>query len=224
MGGTDRKDSKEGPGAHAMEAVLSRAGMWFLLLVLSVAAIATAADGGFAVHMTILAIVAFAALCLTLARSDFDALGNAIVRAPADPGIYDDDPVRWGVIATVGWSIVGLLAGLVIALQLAFPWLNLEPYANFGRLRPLHTSGVVFAFGGNILLATSFYVVQRTCRTRLAFPAAARFVFWGYQLFLVLAASGYIFGITQSRGYGEPEWYVDLWLTIVWVVYFVVFV
>jgi len=207
-----------------MEAVLSRAGMWFLLLVLFVAAVATAADGGFAVHMTILAIVAFVALCLTVARSDFDSLGNAIVRAPADPSRYDDDPVRWGVIATVGWSIVGMLAGLVVALQLVFPALNLEPWLNFGRLRPLHTSGVIFAFGGNVLIASSFYVVQRTCRTRLAFPGLARFVFWGYQLFIVLAATGYLLGITQSREYAEPEWYVDLWLTIVWVAYFVVFV
>src|SRR3546814_2915179 len=76
----------------------------------------------------------------------------------------------------------------------------------------------------NALIATSFYVVQRTCRARLAFPGAARFVFWGYQLFLVLAATGYLMGVTGAREYAEPEWYVDLWLTIVWVVYLVVFV
>src|SRR3546814_10091912 len=86
-----------------------------------------------------------------------------------------------------------LAAGLFIALQLAYPVLNLGlEYTSFGRLRPLHTSGVVFAFGGNALIATSLYVVQRTCRARLAFPGAARFVFWGYQLFLVLAATGYL--------------------------------
>jgi cytochrome c oxidase cbb3-type subunit 1 len=99
--------------------------------------------------------------------------------------------VRWGVIATVFWGIAGFLAGLFIALQLTFPQLNFEPYFNFGRVRPLHTSAVIFAFGGNALIATSFYVVQRTCRARLAFPQLARFVFWGYQLFIVLAASGY---------------------------------
>ena len=121
-------------------------------------------------------------------------------------------------------TIAGLLAGVFIAAQLAFPQLNFEPYLNFGRVRPLHTSAVIFAFGGNALLATSFYVVQRTCRTQLAFPGLARFVFWGYQLFIVLAATGYLLGITQSREYAEPEWYVDLWLTIVWVAYFIVFV
>ena len=129
------------------------------------------------------------------------------------------------MIATVFWAIVGFFAGLFIALQLPFPELNLgSEYTTFGRLRPLHTSAVIFAFGGNALIATSFYVVQRTCRARLAFPGLARFVFWGYQLFIVLAASGYVLGVTQSREYAEPEWYVDLWLTVVWVAYLVVFV
>ena len=117
-----------------------------------------------------------------------------------------------------GWA-------LYIALQLAFPVLNLGlEYTTFGRLRPLHTSAVIFAFGGNALIATSFYIVQRTCRARLAFPGLARFVFWGYQLFIVLAATGYLLGITQSKEYAEPEWYVDLWLTIVWVSYAAVFI
>jgi cytochrome c oxidase cbb3-type subunit 1 len=85
------------------------------------------------------------------------------------------DPIRWGVIATVFWGLAGFLAGLYIALQLAFPALNLGlEWTTFGRLRPLHTSAVIFAFGGNALIATSFYVVQRTCRARLAFPALAR--------------------------------------------------
>ena len=83
---------------------------------------------------------------------------------------------------------------------------------------------MIFAFGGNALIATSFYVVQRTCRARLAFPALARFVFWGYQLFIVLAATGYLMGVTEAREYAEPEWYVDIWLTVVWVSYLAVFV
>ena len=83
---------------------------------------------------------------------------------------------------------------------------------------------MIFAFGGNALIASSFYVVQRTCRARLALPGLARFVFWGYQLFIVLAATGYLMGITQSKEYAEPEWYVDWWLTIVWVAYLAVFV
>jgi cytochrome c oxidase cbb3-type subunit I len=137
---------------------------------------------------------------------------------------YNDAIVRAGVIASTFWGIVGFAVGLVIALQLAFPVLNFDlPWTNFGRLRPVHTSAVIFAFGGNILIATSFFVVQRTCRARLCGEYAAWFVFWGYQLFLVLAATGYVFGITQSKEYAEPEWYVDIWLTLVWVVYLLVF-
>ncbi|MXO75221.1 cytochrome-c oxidase, cbb3-type subunit I [Altererythrobacter aerius] len=206
------------------ETALGRIGLWFAVLIVAVVAYAGAADSGFAMHAALVGVIALGLLVASAAR--FDPLGRArgFFDMPTDPSRYDDEPIRWGVIATVGWSIVGLLVGLVIALQLAWPGLNLEPYLNFGRLRPLHTSGVVFAFGGNILLATSYYVVQRTCRARLAFPALARFVFWGYQMFLVLAASGYVFGVTQSREYAEPEWYVDLWLTIVWVAYFIVFV
>jgi cytochrome c oxidase cbb3-type subunit 1 len=137
---------------------------------------------------------------------------------------YNDAIVRAGVIATVFWGLVGFLAGVFIALQLAFPLLNFDlPWFSFGRLRPVHTSAVIFAFGGNALLATSFHVVQRTCRARLAGDIAPWFVFWGYQLFIVLAASGYVLGITQSKEYAEPEWYVDLFLTVVWVVYLLVF-
>ncbi|MCK5041793.1 MAG: cbb3-type cytochrome c oxidase subunit I, partial [Sphingomonadales bacterium] len=139
--------------------------------------------------------------------------------------VYQDDVVRAASIATMFWGVVGFLVGLVIALQLAFPALNFDlPWTSFGRLRPLHTSAVIFAFGGNALLATSFYSVQRTCRTPLASAKAAWFVFWGYQIFIVLAATGYVLGITQSKEYAEPEWYVDLWLTVVWVAYFFLYI
>ncbi|WP_417519444.1 cytochrome-c oxidase, cbb3-type subunit I [Minwuia sp.] len=137
---------------------------------------------------------------------------------------YADGVIRYGVIATTFWGVVGFLVGLVIALQLAFPALNLGfEYTTFGRLRPLHTSAVIFAFGGNALICTSLYVVQRTCRVRLALGGLSWFVFWGYQLFIVLAATGYVMGVTQSKEYAEPEWYVDVWLTIVWVAYLAVF-
>ena len=145
--------------------------------------------------------------------------------AAAERERYNEDIVRLFTLATIFWGIVGFLVGTFIAFQLAYPWLNL-PYewGTFGRLRPVHTSAVIFAFGGNALLATSLYVVQRTCRTSLfGGPALAYFLFWGYQLFIVLAATGYVMGITQSKEYAEPEWYVDLWLTVVWVVYFVIF-
>jgi cytochrome c oxidase cbb3-type subunit 1 len=137
---------------------------------------------------------------------------------------YDEGVVRLFSIATVFWGVIAFLVGVVIALQLAYPVLNLFAEMNFGRLRPLHTSAAIFAFGGNALFATSLFVVQRTCRASLfGGPAVARFLFWGYQLFIVMAALGYVLGITQSREYAEPEWFVDLWLTIVWVVYLIVF-
>jgi cytochrome c oxidase cbb3-type subunit 1 len=196
-----------------------------LVLLLAVIAIATAADSGFAIHMTIAAIAAGLGLVYSLRSADISAAIGMVIPAGPDQSKYDDDPVRWGVIATVFWGMAGFLAGLYIALQLAFPVLNLGlEWTTFGRLRPLHTSAVIFAFGGNALIATSYYIVQRTCRARLAFPGLARFVFWGYQLFIVLAATGYLFGITQGKEYAEPEWYVDLWLTVVWLAYLAVFV
>ncbi len=144
----------------------------------------------------------------------------------ADPAKYADGVIRAGVIATMFWAAVGMAAGVFIAAQLSWPELLYFPEAgwlNFGRVRPLHTSGVIFAFGGNALICTSFWVVQRTCRARLWGGLTPWFVFWGYQLFIVLAAVGYLAGITQSKEYAEPEWLVDLWLTVVWVAYLLVF-
>lgn len=207
-----------------METVVKRLGIWALVLFASIAAIALTPDTGFAIHMGIVGLVAVILIIATATTYDPLARAQSIFRMPPGPSRYDDDVVRWGVIATMFWGVAGLLAGVFIALQMAFPQLNLEPYLNFGRLRPLHTSAVIFAFGGNALLATSFYVVQRTCRATLALPGVARFVFWGYQLFIVLAATGYLLGITQGKEYAEPEWYVDLWLTLVWVAYLAVFV
>ena len=207
-----------------MEAVLGRLGMYALALLAVIAAVAGAQDTGFAVHMGIIGVVLAIMMVATLGVFDPLAKAQSIFKMPTGTERYDDDVVRWGVIATMFWGLAGLLAGVFIAAQLAFPWLNFEPYLNFGRVRPLHTSAVIFAFGGNALIATSFYVVQRTCRTPLALPSLARFVFWGYQLFIVLAATGYLLGVTQSKEYAEPEWYVDLWLTIVWLAYLAVFV
>ena len=136
---------------------------------------------------------------------------------------YNDDIVRLFTIATMFWGIAGFAVGLLIALQLAWPWLNFEPYFSFGRLRPLHTSAVIFAFGGNALLGTSYFVVQRTCQTRLWGEGIAKFTFWGYQAFILIAGIGYLAGVTQGKEYAEPEWYADLWLTVVWVAYLLVF-
>ena len=199
-----------------MDTMVTRAGAWFVVALLAFAAFAQSVDPGFSVHMGIVGAVALLASAMTLRGTDFTALANGITSKPIDLSRYDDDPIRWGVIATIFWGVAGFLVGLFIALQLAFPALNFNlEYTTFGRLRPLHTSAVIFAFGGNALIATSFYIVQRTCRARLAFPSLARFVFWGYQLFIVLAATGYLMGITEAKEYAEPEWYVDLWLTVV---------
>ena len=207
-----------------MDQLLLKSGGWFALAVIAFLASLMAVDSGFAVHMGIVCAAALLIAVVTIGGADYASIARGLVKMPADQGKYDDDPIRWGVIATVFWGLAGFLAGLYIALQLAFPALNLGiEYTSFGRLRPLHTSAVIFAFGGNALIATSFYVVQRTCRARLAFPSLARLVFWGYQLFIVLAATGYLMGITEGREYAEPEWYVDIWLTIVWVAYLIVF-
>lgn len=147
-------------------------------------------------------------------------MSQSFVRAKPD---YNDRIVRLFTIASIFWAIVGFSAGVLIALQMAFPELNFEPYLNFGRLRPVHTSAVIFAFGGNVLLGTSYFVVQRTCQTRLWNDALSFFTFWGYQAFIVMAALGYILGINQTKEYAEPEWYADLWLTVVWVAYLAVF-
>jgi len=208
-----------------MDKIVMKAGVWLALTFIAFVAMVLAVDGGFAVHMAIIAMACLIALWVTISKTDYQAVGRGLLKAPAEQGLYDDDPIRWGVIATIFWGMAGLAVGLSLALQLAFPVLNLGlEYTTFGRLRPLHTSAVIFAFGGNALIATSFYIVQRTCRARLAFPRLARFVFWGYQLFIVLAATGYLLGVTQSKEYAEPEWYVDIWLTIVWVSYAVVFI
>ena len=207
-----------------MDELLFKVGGWLLLAILALFACALALDSGFSVHMAIASATALLIAWITMYKADFQVLSGFKPATMPDVTRYDDDLIRLGVIATLFWGVVGFLVGVVIATQMVVPTLNLEPWFSFGRMRPLHTSAVIFAFGGNALIATSFYVVQRTCRARLAFPALARFVFWGYQFFIVLAATGYLMGVTASREYAEPEWYVDLWLTIVWVAYFVVFV
>jgi len=138
---------------------------------------------------------------------------------------YNEAIVRKFVIATAFWGVVAFLAGDFVAWQLAFPQLNLGlEWTTFGRLRPVHTSAAIFAFGGSALIGTSFHVVQRTCRAPLwGGRALADFVFWGYQFFIVMAALSYVLGYSQSKEYAEPEWFLDLWLTLVWVVYLAVF-
>jgi cytochrome c oxidase cbb3-type subunit I len=178
-------------------------------------------DDAFRFHAWILFTVLLIASILLFRRVAYDPSGSTVAAA-VNAG-YMDGVVRYGVIATLFWGTAGMLVGVIVASQLAWPQLNIQPWFNFGRLRPLHTSAVVFAFGGNALMATSFYVVQRTTRARLWGGSLSWFVFWGYQVFILMAATGYLLGITQAREYAEPEWYVDIWLTVVWVAYLLVF-
>ncbi|NUB14083.1 cytochrome-c oxidase, cbb3-type subunit I [Azospirillum brasilense] len=151
------------------------------------------------------------------------ALGSQ--RVSENVGYYED-AVRLFVIAAVFWGVVGFLAGVFIALQLAFPALNLGlGWPGFGPLRPVHPSAVIFAFGGNGLFATSLYSVQRTSRQFLfGGEGLAKFVFWNYNIFIVLAALSYVLGYTQGKEYAEPEWILDLYLTVIWVLYAIQFV
>jgi cytochrome c oxidase cbb3-type subunit 1 len=137
---------------------------------------------------------------------------------------YSDTVVRQFAVMTVVWGIVGMAVGLLIAAQLLWPALNFDTsWLSYGRLRPLHTNAVIFAFGGSGLFATSYYVVQRTCHQRLFLPWLAKFTFWGWQLVIVSAAITLPLGMTQAKEYAELEWPIDILITLVWVAYGVVF-
>ena len=137
---------------------------------------------------------------------------------------YYDDPTKAGIILAMGWAVFGLFVGDWVAWLLVYPELTFDAgWSSFGRLRPVHTTAVIFGFGGNALIATSLYVLQRTSRARLPDQLSPWFVLFGYNLFCVLAVTGYMMGITQSKEYAEPEWYADIWLVIVWVVYFIIY-
>lgn len=192
-----------------------------LFAILSLYIAANATDRMMGVH----ALMFLAATIVWLVATGMWA-GKLGTRDPFDETKYEDTLVKMGVFASMFWAIAGFLVGILIACQLTWPnlfYFEEWGWTNFGRLRPLHTSAVIFAFGGNVLLATSFYVVQRTTRARLFGGMLPWFVYWGYQLFILIAGTGYLMGITQSKEYAEPEWYADLWLTIVWVAYLLVF-
>jgi cytochrome c oxidase cbb3-type subunit 1 len=192
------------------------------LAVLGLFLASNAADTGMYVHGLLFAAFGVAGVFWIIAREIKSAAVPRDNRSGSAP--YNDAIIRAGVIMSMFWGIVGFVVGVWIAFQLSFPALNFDlPWTSFGRLRPLHTSAVIFAFGGNVLITTSFHVLQRTCHARLAGRWSPWFVFWGYQLFIVLAATGYLMGVTQSKEYAEPEWHIDLWLTVVWVVYLLVY-
>jgi cytochrome c oxidase cbb3-type subunit 1 len=138
--------------------------------------------------------------------------------------VFDDTVVRNFSIAAVVWGVVGMLVGVFIAAQLTWPELNFGiPWLSYGRLRPLHTNAVIFAFGGCSLMATSYYVVQRTCQTRLISSTLASIHFWGYQLVIVAAAISLPLGFTRGKEYAELEWPIAILLAVVWVIYAIVF-
>ena len=136
---------------------------------------------------------------------------------------YNYKVVRQFAVMTVVWGIVGMLVGVIIAAELVWPQLNVVEFLSFGRLRPLHTNAVIFAFGGSALFTAAYYSVQRTCHTALFAPALASFTFWGWQLIIVLAAITLPLGWTEGKEYAELEWPIDLMITVVWVCFAIVF-
>jgi len=140
------------------------------------------------------------------------------------PDTFNYKVVRQFALMSVVWAIVGMLVGVILAAQLIWPEITFNiPWLSYGRLRPLHTNAVIFAFGGSALFAASYYVVQRTCHTRLFCDRLAAFTFWGWQLVIVLAAITLPLGITASKEYAELEWPIDILIALVWVAYAVVF-
>ena len=138
--------------------------------------------------------------------------------------VYNDEVVRQFAIMTVVWGIVGMTVGALIAAQLIWPSLNFGvSWLSYGRLRPLHTNAVIFAFGGSALFATSYYVVQRTCHVRLFSDALAKFTFWGWQAVILAAAVTLPLGLTSGKEYAELEWPIDILIAVVWIAYVIVF-
>src|SRR3982751_4690668 len=133
---------------------------------------------------------------------------------------YNYKVVRQFAVMTIVWGVVGMLVGVLIAAQLIWPELNFGiPWLSYGRLRPLHTNAVIFAFGGCGLFATSYYIVQRTCQTKLFMPKLASFTFWGWQAVIVAAAISLPLGYTSGKEYAELEWPIDILIAVVWMAY-----
>jgi cytochrome c oxidase cbb3-type subunit 1 len=172
----------------------------------------------FSIHGLIVMLAGIAAL--------YAVLGGYFAPEPDEARLafYYDSPIKAGIVLAMIWGVFGMFIGDWVAWLLAYPEMTFDAaWSSFGRLRPVHTTGVIFGFGGNALLATSFHVMQRTSRARMPDQLSPWFVLLGYNLFCVLAVSGYFMGVTQSKEYAEPEWYADIWLVIVWVAYFVLY-
>ena len=198
------------------------AGAIFIALGVTLAGIVMAVSGGsdpLGIHGMMIALYAGALLLVLFTAS------SGPEPTEDRQASYYDDPIKVGIALAMVWAVFGMFMGVWVAAQLAWPDLAFDAaWSSFGRLRPAHTTGVIFGFGGNALIATSFHVVQRTSRARLAGQISPWFVIFGYNLFCLLAVSGYFMGVTQSKEYAEAEWYADIWLVIVWVSYFVLFI
>ena len=151
-------------------------------------------------------------------------MSSDLASAQAHPE-YNYKVVRQFAFMTIVWGIVGMAVGVLLAAQLVWPELNdfFQPYSHFGRLRPLHTNAVIFAFGGCALFATSYYCVQRTCQAKLFGGFLIPFTFWGWQIVILLAAITLPMGYTSGKEYAELEWPIDILITLVWVSYAIVF-
>jgi cytochrome c oxidase cbb3-type subunit 1 len=193
-----------------------------ILFALSLAGLAMAAAG----RGDLLGAHGFVVLVFALGLA-FVVMASFYAPEPGEERLshYYDDPIRAGIVLTLVWAVFGMFFGVWVSALLAWPELTFvdQAWASFGRMRPVHTTGVIFGFGGNALIATSLHVLQRTTRARLPDQLSPWFVLIGYNLFCVLAVTGYFMGITQSKEYAEPEWYADIWLVVVWVVYFLIY-
>src|SRR5262249_55202901 len=187
----------EGPMAQAQaikRMTMSEGGLALAMAftaLLCIVAASQAHDAPFAFHAYLGAAASIAAVFALLNR--YYARPAMIPQEIDGRPNYQLGPIKFGSVIAVFWGLAGFVVGLWLALELAWPALNFDlPWTNFGRLRPLHTSAVIFAFGGNMLIATSFYVVQKTCRVRIAGELAPWFVVLGYNFFIVIAGTGYL--------------------------------
>lgn len=181
-------------------------------------AAAAAGSGAMAVHGIMAAVLGIGL--------SFALIGSLYDRPPGAGRLneYYDAPTRFGIAMTLAWAMIGMAAGVWVAALLYWPEATPAlPWTSFGRLRPVHTTGIIFGFGGNALIATSFHTLQRTSRARLADSISPWFVLIGYNLFCAWAVTGYLMGSTQSKEYAEAEWYADLWLVVVWITYFILY-
>ncbi len=173
-----------------------------------------------------MAVHGFMAMALGLALV-FAVGGVLELPAPASERLfqYYDDPIKAGILISLFWGVVAMGVGLWVAALMVWPEATFgQAWSSYGRIRPVHTTGVIFAFGGNALIATSFHVMQRTSRARLPDQLSPWVVLIGYNLFCLWAVTGYLIGVTQSKEYAEAEWYADILLVIVWIVYFLLYI